>query len=505
MLNLKRIIARTLSVSVLMMSLPVSAISASAGTVLLNASFESGTDGFAARASESVSRVNTQAYDGQYSLLVSSRTEAWNGAVMPLGTDWASGGSYSFSCAVYQTSGGAVDMQLSLQYDDASGETQYAHIAAGSVGSGEWTILSNPEYQIPANASNRYLYVETVESLCDFYVDSVISEEPSTEPPAPVFRRGDVNRDEKIDKQDVAELMAWLLTKDAGANVNLDTADMDGNGILTAADLSMLRQLFKYPELTSTTTTTTTTTTTQTTTTTTQTTPAETQPPQLQPGQWYNRADISWIDTSKPMVAISFDDGPISFSNEPTRIHNALTESGFHATFFYWGNRINDGNQGEILEAEKRGFEVANHSWTHTNLSTLGPQEILSEYQQCADKLNSILGVKRDYLIRLPYLGYSATVGSTLPVPAPNCGVDSQDWNGASADQIINTIKSGMANGSLNGQVVLMHENYDSTATAMEYLCPYMKQQGWQIVTVSEMFKANGKDMWAGKVYNNCW
>ena len=47
-----------------------------------------------------------------------------------------------------------------------------------------------------------------------------------------------------------------------------------------------------------------------------------------------------------------------------------------------------------------------------------------------------------------------------------------------------------------------MHETYDTTAEAMEYLAPYMKEQGWQIVTVSEMFKANGKEMKNGEVYN---
>lgn len=64
------------------------------------------------------------------------------------------------------------------------------------------------------------------------------------------------------------------------------------------------------------------------------------------------------------------------------------------------------------------------------------------------------------------------------------------DWEGASKDDIINIITSKMYDGSLNGQVVLVHENYETTAQAMEYLAPYLKSQGWQIVTVSEMFKA---------------
>jgi hypothetical protein len=58
-----------------------------------------------------------------------------------------------------------------------------------------------------------------------------------------------------------------------------------------------------------------------------------------------------------------------------------------------------------------------------------------------------------------------------------------------------------MNNGSLDNSIVLMHETYSTTAEAIEYLAPYMKQQGWQIVTISEMFKANGKEMKDGQVY----
>lgn len=484
MISLKKIFAQAVSLSVIAMSLAATAMPANAGQRLLDAGFESGTDGFSARASETVSRVTTGAYDGQGCLMVSNRSNAWNGAVIELGSSWKAGSTYVFSCAVKQDSGETVDMQLSLQYSDSSGTTQYDHIAAATVASSEWTVLTNTAYTIPAGSGTRYLYIETTESLCDFYVDSVISEVPTH------YRRGDVNHDEVIDRDDVQALLSYLLDKEGGT-VYLDTADMNADGKLDVRDLTMLRQFFIYPYLTLTTTTTT-------------TTAATTPKPVLQPGQWYNRADISWIDTSKPMVAICFDDGPVSGSNSASRIQNALTESGFHATFFYWGNRINSGNESEIAEAEKRGFEVANHTYTHTNLTNLGADGIMNEYNQCKSVLDRIVGEQRDYLVRPPYLAVNDTVKRTLQVPLVNCGVDSADWNGATANDMINKIKSGVSNGSLNGQVVLMHETYDSTATAMEQICPFLKQAGWQNVTVSEMFKAKGKEMFAGNVYNNC-
>ena len=158
MVNKKRSFARAVCASVIAMVCTAAAIPANAGQKLLDASFESTTDGFSARNTESVERSNAKAYDGSYSLKVSNRTEAWNGAAVLLDNGWKSGGTYAFSCAVYQSSGETVEMQLSLQYNDGT-DTQYRQISAGSVPSDTWTVLSNPAYEIPAGASSPYLYI----------------------------------------------------------------------------------------------------------------------------------------------------------------------------------------------------------------------------------------------------------------------------------------------------------------------------------------------------------
>ncbi len=456
---------------------------------LISADFETGLDDFAARASESVERTNADAFDGSYALAVTNRTEAWNGPVVALGSNFVAGETYAFSCAVKQVSGGSVTMQMSLQYNDSMGTTNYAQIVTDSVASGSWTTLANTAYQLPSGASNMYLYVETTEDLCDFYVDSVIASAPSH------YRMGDVNQDERITKEDVQELMKFLQGKDA--NVMLESADMDKNGKLDARDLSQLRRLFIYPELTATTTTTT-----VTTTTTTKAPAAAGGGGYMNGNAWVPPGDASWINPSKPMVAISFDDGPIGLGNTTaSRIHDALTKNGFHATFFYWGNKINGNNENEIKQAYERGFEVANHTYTHTNLTSLSGQQIQNEYNQCAEILRRITGQK-DYLVRLPYLGQNQTVTSNIPTPMPNCGIDTKDWDGAQTNQIVGTLQSAMNNGSLNGKVVLCHENYDTTASAMEQFLPTLKANGWQCVTVSEMFAANGKTMYKGQVYD---
>ncbi|MBR3447687.1 MAG: polysaccharide deacetylase family protein, partial [Oscillospiraceae bacterium] len=222
------------------------------------------------------------------------------------------------------------------------------------------------------------------------------------------------------------------------------------------------------------------------------------------PGKFTNVADISWIKQQK-VVALSFDDGPFNNGN-PQRIHSALNKAGFHATFFYWGQHI-QGNENEIKQAEQSGFEVANHTWSHPdNWGNMDRNSVRSQYNQCKQALDKIVGEDRVYLLRNPYLQVSGNItGELSEVPMPNSGIDSEDWNGNSTSGIVQRIQQAAQQGRLDGQVVLMHENYDSTASAVEQLCQWLPQNGYAVVTVSEMFKFHNKELKGGKVYNSCW
>ena len=217
-------------------------------------------------------------------------------------------------------------------------------------------------------------------------------------------------------------------------------------------------------------------------------------------GIWENNADISWIDTSKPMIAFTFDDGPVGTASTATsiRIQNALEASGQHATFFYWGQSMNAATEKEIKRAYDMGFEIGNHTSSHSDLSTLTPEKMLADIQKQADKLTAITGLEH-FLIRPPYLSANTTVKNTVREPLISCSIDSKDWAGATAEQIINTINTQKKDGA----IVLMHETYTSTATAMETLIPQLVAEGWQIVSVSELFKAKGLELKDGQLYTN--
>lgn len=463
-----------------------------------HSTFEEGTDDWENRGENTVATSSTYAYAGSKSLKVSGRTEAWNGAGQSLSTRaFKPGGTYSFSGMVYQDASASEDISLTLQYD-LDGETNYDQVASGTAEKGAWTLIENTSYAIPAGATGLLLYFETPENLIDFYVDEAVGgiegAKNGGSSQGGKGKLGDVNGSGKVDVADATDLQDFLLHR--AVTIDGASADMNKDGKLNGYDLQLLKALLLSGNANPVTTTTAPRVTTQAPTTTTTT-------KQLAAGQWNNMADISGVDKSKPMVAFTFDDGPVGTASSATsiRIQDALSKNGVHATFFYWGNKINGSNEAEIKRAQSLGMEIGNHTYTHSDLSKMSADQIKNEISQTNSILNRLTGLN-DFLVRPPYLAVNTTVSSAAGVPLINCGVDSQDWNGASSSSIINTITSGMSNGSLKNKIVLMHETYTATAEAIEYLAPYMKQQGWQIVSVSELFKANGKDMWAGQVYN---
>lgn len=217
----------------------------------------------------------------------------------------------------------------------------------------------------------------------------------------------------------------------------------------------------------------------------------------------YEGTDISWIDPSKPMVAFTFDDGPIGNAETDNSmvIQKALKEHGAHATFFYIGSRAenNDKAKDEIKQAAEAGFEVGNHSFGWSSLDKAKEGEVT----ESIDKTNAILTEMTGYqnfLFRAPNLATSATMRECINAPFVHCGVDSKDWvEGTKTEQIIENVKKAK-----DGDIILMHETQNNTVEAVPVLLDYFEEQGWQVVSVSELFLVRGQKMTPGEDHHRC-
>lgn len=200
------------------------------------------------------------------------------------------------------------------------------------------------------------------------------------------------------------------------------------------------------------------------------------------------------IDSSKPMVALTFDDGPNP--NSTPRILSTLDKYNAVGTFFDLGTNM--ASYPKVTKQEEAmGCEVSSHTYGHKNLNTLSSAEIQADMSKAENIFVNTLGHKPN-AIRPPYGNANSTVKSTLKYPLINWDIDTEDWKTRNADSIIEEVHKYS---NLDGRVILMHSIYGTTADAVERLVPELIQNGYQLVTVSELAKYKGVDLQAGKLY----
>lgn len=202
-----------------------------------------------------------------------------------------------------------------------------------------------------------------------------------------------------------------------------------------------------------------------------------------------------YIDPSRPMVALTYDDGPqASVGN---RIMDCLAQYGGKATFFMVGERV-PSYATEVRRMVAEGHEVANHTMNHKYLQKLGAAEIQAQVNQCNDVIESVCGV-RPALMRLPGGNSNATVKASTHMPMIQWNIDTLDWKTRNADKTVAAVLDRVK----DGDVVLMHELYSQTGDASLRIIPELVNRGYQLVTVSELAAAKGYTLQAGQLYSS--
>lgn len=176
--------------------------------------------------------------------------------------------------------------------------------------------------------------------------------------------------------------------------------------------------------------------------------------------------------TCNGYVGLTFDDGP---SNDHTpALLNALRQNGLRATLF------NEGQYAAAYPAQVQaevnaGMWIGNHSYTHPHLVQESQSQMDSELSRTQQAIANA-GGGTPKLFRPPY----GETNSALQAVEAKYGltqiiwdIDSQDWNGAGTDAIV------QANAQLtNGQIILMHEWPANTLAAIPRIAQGLASRG---------------------------
>lgn len=199
------------------------------------------------------------------------------------------------------------------------------------------------------------------------------------------------------------------------------------------------------------------------------------------------RCKLTVTDSGKPMkyLALTFDDGPCSNTLDILEI---LEEYDVHATFFMLG-KLAKTYPDYVRKVYARGHEIGNHSYSHETLTKLDLDEAKQQMVDTDAAIKEAVGVEASV--------YRAPGGSINEKTAQYCGkpfidwsVDTNDWKYRDPEHVWTFI----ARNAGNGDVVLMHDIRPTTMEAMHKAIPYLLEQGFTLVTVSELMELTGWD-----------
>lgn len=211
------------------------------------------------------------------------------------------------------------------------------------------------------------------------------------------------------------------------------------------------------------------------------------------------RVQSNIIDPSKPMIALTFDDGP-DYKTASNRILDTLEKYNAKATFFMVGRNAK-GNEENLKRKVELGMEIGNHTYDHEHY---GQNVTAKDISKASDAIYKACGV-RPTAFRSPGGNTTDTIREECEkegMPLYYWNLDTLDWKSRDANKVYNMVIKYAE----DGDIVLMHEIYGSTADAVEKIVPELIKRGYQLVTCEELVKyKGGTDPKPGSQYVNAY
>lgn len=196
------------------------------------------------------------------------------------------------------------------------------------------------------------------------------------------------------------------------------------------------------------------------------------------PNIQYDFLNSKLINKDK-LIALTFDDGP---NHNTIKVLNILEKYNIKATFFVLGINIS-GNEKIISRMNNLKMEIGNHMYSHSLITKLSTEKIQEEITKTDELVYNIIG-KYPTLIRPSYGIYNQKLEKNINRPLILWNIDTLDWkyhnSTAIATKVFNNIN--------HGNIILMHDIYNATANSLEIIIPKLLNEGYEFVTVSELF-----------------
>ena len=201
--------------------------------------------------------------------------------------------------------------------------------------------------------------------------------------------------------------------------------------------------------------------------------------------------------SGKKLIAITFDDGPSA--NTPTLL-DGLEARGAVATFFMCGA---NGTHGVVKHSDllprmvSLGCQLANHSYAHPNFTKLNANQIQEQIADVEPYLYNAVGDTYLEVVRIPGGSNTERIRANVPHPIIIWSIDPLDWRDRNEEIVYKRIMEK----AYDGGVILLHDLYPTSIAAGLRAIDSLREQGYEFVTVSELFRRRGVYLENGVTY----
>lgn len=191
--------------------------------------------------------------------------------------------------------------------------------------------------------------------------------------------------------------------------------------------------------------------------------------------------DVDCSDSETKCVALTYDDGP---GGGTPALLDSLAEYDARATFFVAGHPVME-NSTTLRRTYAEGHELANHTLSHPDLTTLGAGSARENLEAVQALVHREVGYTMD-LMRPPYGATNdgvAGVTEEMGLAQILWSVDTNDWR----DREASTVTERAVDGAEDGAIILMHDIHDTTISASHDIIRELDSQGYTMVTVTQL------------------
>lgn len=183
------------------------------------------------------------------------------------------------------------------------------------------------------------------------------------------------------------------------------------------------------------------------------------------------------VEVSK--IAITFDDGP--HPKYTPMLLNGLADRNVKASFFITGEHAN-AYPDVVRQIATSGHLIGNHTYSHMQLQQGQLDKFKKELIQTNDVIKEITNQEVNY-VRPPYGIWDKSLEVELDMIPVLWTIDPLDW---CTDDVTCIIEQTVANVK-DGDIILLHDNYESSVQAALGIIDVLQQREFQFVTVDEI------------------